>query len=154
MSLALLSGPSDNRDMTHDIKFEPRGMYLLATITGENNPETIASYMRKIVDHCDAIDCHRVLIHEKLSGPRLSTMEIFDLVSTGSEEILGSFDAIAFVDEEMGAMSDFAETVGVNRGMPIAMFTRLDKAESWIKQQVDDADSQRIFRGTNPEDMT
>ena len=74
-------------------------------------------------------------------------MQVFDIVSQGSMKALGKFDAIAFVDEKMGDMSNFAENVAINRGMPIAMFSDVESAEAWIVRQTDDADSQQIFRG-------
>ena len=50
---------------------------------------------------------------------------------------------------KLGEMADFAETVAVNRGMPVATFNDLGDAEEWIARQDDDSDSQRIFRGSD-----
>ncbi len=56
---------------------------------------------------CKNQDCYRVLIEENLTGPRLDTMEIFEMVATGSRSALGVFEALAYVDTnaEMGDMS-------------------------------------------------
>ena len=48
---------------------------------------------------------------------------------------MGVFDAIAYVDREMGSMGEFAETVAVNRGMPVAFFDNEEDAVDWLQKQ-------------------
>ena len=131
------------------IVFEQRPGYLYAHVTGPNSAESVKRYMGEVLKKCTEIDLFRVLIYECLVGERLGAMQIFDLITEGSIDALGRFDAIAFVDEKMGEMADFAETVAVNRGMPVATFNDLGDAEEWIARQDDDSDSQRIFRGSD-----
>ena len=133
--------------MPVSVDFELRSTYLYAQVDGENSAETVFAYMESVLAKCEELECFRVLIHECLSGPRLPPMVVFEIVSQGSMMALGKFDAIAFVDEKMGDMSDFAENVAINRGMPIAMFRDVESAEAWIVRQTDDSNSQRIFRG-------
>ena len=137
--------------MSYEIAFDRRATYLYARIAGTNTPTAILAYMQDIVAKCTEIDCFRVLIHECLDGPRLATLELFETVSEISFQVLGKFDAIAYVDEKMGELKYFGETVAINRGMPLAAFTDLDSATRWILAQTGDYDSQQIFRG-NPKD--
>lgn len=67
------------------------------------------------------------------------------MVAEGSMKAIGKFDAIAYVDEKMGQMADFAETVAVNRGMPVAMFDNLGDAEAWLCEQNSGSDQKHIF---------
>ena len=62
-------------------------------------------------------------------------MDIFFIVSDGSMRIPGFFKAIAFVDEQMGEIGDFAETVAVNRSMPLAAFNSMPTAREWLLEQ-------------------
>ena len=102
-------------------------------VTGSNSPESVVAYMNRVREECDARNCHRILIDEKLDGPRLDLMEIFALVTGGSSEALGFFDAIAYVDAQQDFEAvKFAETVAVNRGIPVAVFTSVEDAESWL----------------------
>ena len=137
--------------MSYEITFDQRPTYLYARISGTNTPETIFAYMEEIVAKCIEIDCFRVLIHECLDGPRLATLDLFETISEISLRVLGKLDAIAYVDEKIGELRYFGETVAVNRGMPLAAFTDIDSAVRWILAQTEDSDSQQIFRG-NPED--
>jgi hypothetical protein len=72
-------------------------------------------------------------------------MEVFSLVSEGSMKALGQFEAIAYVDQKMGDMAEFAETIAVNRGMPISVFNNTDDAQKWLTQQKPGASEQKIF---------
>ena len=121
--------------MSHRIEFDLRSTYLFARVTGTNTTETVKNYMRDVLAKCEEMGCFYVLIHECLEGPRLSTSEVFTLVSEGSQEALGRFSAIAFVDEQMGDVGRFAENVGVNRGIPLMVFNEVGEATRWIEQR-------------------
>lgn len=135
--------------MSYKLEIEQRPGYLYFRIDGENSRETIPRYMSDVVHECHERDCFRALVHECLSGPRLSPMEVFSVASEGSMDILGVFDAVAYVDEKMGEMLDFAETVAVNRGMPLAMFANLAKAEKWLLEQQPGQEEKSIFVSGN-----
>ena len=131
--------------MSHQVTVENREKYLYFKVTGENSPETIGAYMKDIVELCRKHDCFRILINECLTGPRLPTMDVFNVASEGAMQLLGQFDAIAYVDAQMGDMGDFVESVAVNRGMPLAFFSDIREAEEWIRDRPDGADEQYIF---------
>jgi hypothetical protein len=74
-----------------------------------------------------------VLIEERLEGPRLSTMGVFQIASEGSSQGRGFFEAIAYVDVNAeGDLMNFAETVAVNRFLPVRVFSSVSDAEKWL----------------------
>ena len=131
--------------MTFKLNVDNRGDYLFFTVTGTNTSETVSGYMAEVVAACEKHDCFRILIHEKLEGPRLEAMDVFNLASEGAMRVLGRFEAIAYVDEQMGSMGDFAESVAVNRGMPLAFFPNVRDAEKWIESRTEGEAEQYIF---------
>lgn len=131
--------------MEYEIAFHRHADYLHAKVVGKNSQDTVIQYMQDVRGKCREVDCFRVLIEECLDGPRLDTMEIFEMVATKSRSALGIFEAIALVDPEMGDMAEFAETVAVNRGMPLAMFGTVDDARNWLARQKSVATEQSIF---------
>lgn len=131
--------------MPYEVSFENYADYIHATVTGTNSRDAVIEYMADIRNECTNCDCFRVLIEEKLEGPRLQAMDIFSIASEGSMKALGLFEAIAYVDEKMGEMRSFAETVAVNRGMPIATFSTLAEAKNWLVNQEPGVDEQKIF---------
>jgi len=131
--------------MDYQIKFEDRRDYIHATVTGNNSRENVLAYMEDVLQECERRGCLRVLINECLEGPRFDTMQVFDVVAEGSMRALGRLEAFAYVDAQMGSMSEFAETVAVNRGVPVAMFNNMSDAEQWLQNQHPGNDEQYIF---------
>ncbi len=133
--------------MSYAIEFEKRAGYLYAQVTGTNSAAAVAGYLRDVLDECKGRDCYRVLIDERLTGPRLNVEDVFSIASDGAVNAMSVFHAVAYVDEEMGETSDFAETVAINRGMPVKTFPSVELAEAWLLAQVEEPDEKKIFRG-------
>lgn len=131
--------------MDYRVSFERHPTFIHATVTGTNSREAVIGYLGEILEECRRQKCFRVLIEERLEGPRLSTMEVFTIASEGAMRALGVFEAIAYVDERMGEMADFAETVAVNRGMPVRAFPSVAEAETWLAGLDADRSGMEIF---------
>lgn len=132
--------------MTYDVTFDRRSNFIHAVVTGRNTADSIIGYMNEIRDECEKQDCHRVLIEENLDGRRLDEMQIFDIISQGSADALGVFEALAYVDEQQDfEVVKFAETVAINRGIPIAVFSSVSDAENWLRHHVEGSSEQDIF---------
>jgi hypothetical protein len=127
------------------LSFERHPRYLHATVTGTNSRDVVMRYLADIKRECEKQDCYSVLIEERLDGPRLQTMDVFAIASEGSMRALGVFHAIAYVDQLMGDMADFAEMVAVNRGMPVRFFRNAEAAEKWLEAQEEGVREQDIF---------
>jgi hypothetical protein len=129
----------------YQLSFVRHPLYIHVTVTGTNSRETVMGYLDDIRCECIRQDCYRVLIEERLEGPRLQMMDVFSIASEGAMNALGVFHAMAYVDERMGDMANFAETVAVNRGMPVRMFTNVPDAENWLRAQQEGVREQDIF---------
>ena len=137
--------------MDYRISFERHPEYLHATITGANTAENVAGYLSDIIDECRRTECYRILVDEQLTGPRLEASDVFEIASTGAIKALGIFQAVAYVDPQMGDMADFAETVAINRGMPVKIFTSVEQARKWLLRQEEGPGEQQIFHGEESE---
>jgi hypothetical protein len=74
-----------------------------------------------------------VLIEERLEGPRLGTLDVYEIAAGGSGRAAGNFEAIAYVDvNAAGDLMKFAETVAVNRSVPVKVFSSVSDAEKWL----------------------
>ncbi len=119
--------------MSYEIAVDEKSGYLHAIVTGQNSVESVMRYMEDLHRECAARGCFRVLIEERLVGPRLGTPDIFRIASEGSGKSRGVFTAIAYVDVHAeGDLMKFAETVSVNRGLPVAVFSSVSEAERWL----------------------
>jgi hypothetical protein len=102
-------------------------------VTGPNTRENVAAYLEEVNRECVERGCFRVLIEERLDGPRLGTMDVFQIVTEATSRARGNFEAIAYVDVNAeGDLMEFAETVAVNRSMPVMVFATVSEAEEWL----------------------
>lgn len=111
------------------------GDFLHAIVTGVNSVENVVAYLQQLRQECEARGCFRVLIEERLEGPRLRTLDVFQIASQG---VVGAarIDAMAFVDVNAeGDLMKFAETVAANRGLPIRLFSSVSDARQWLQQR-------------------
>ncbi len=119
--------------MTYELTITRKPTYLHAVVIGKNTKENVVDYFQKIRSECASRNCHRVLIEERLEGPRFGTIDVFEVADQGSMESLGVFQAIAYIDESAtGDSMQFAETVARNRGIPIRVFSNVIDAENWL----------------------
>jgi len=119
--------------MAYNLTIRQRDNYLHARVTGENSMENVKRYLEEVFRKCKDTACSRLLIEEQLDGPRLDMFKVFEIASKGSMQIAGFFKAIAYVDiNAEGDLMRFAETVAVNRALPIKVFSTLAEAEKWL----------------------
>lgn len=119
--------------MTYTLTIHEKPTYLHAIVTGVNSRETVQRYLQEVRTECLARGCVRLLLEERLEGPRLGLMDVFRIASEGSADVSGTFKAFAYVDVNAnGDLMQFAETVAVNRRAPVAVFSNVEDAEHWL----------------------
>ena len=120
--------------MSYQLTIIEKAGYLQFTVTGENTRETVARYMEDILQHCRTRDCRRVLIEERLEGPRLAMVDVFTLAATGSMRHAGALMSMAYVDvHATGDNMYFAENVAVSRYFPVRVFATVAAAQQWLE---------------------
>lgn len=119
--------------MTYTLTIHEKPTHLHAIVTGLNSRETVQRYLQELRTECLARGCVRLLLEERLEGPRLGLMDVFKIASEGAAEVSGTFKAFAYVDVNAhGDLMQFAETVAVNRRAPVAVFSNVEDAEQWL----------------------
>ena len=84
-----------------------------------------------------AADSSRLLIEERLEGPRLNVRKVFEIASEESQRAVGVLRAIAYVDiNAEGDLMKFAETVAVNRALRVQIFSTIAEAQKWLMDRV------------------
>jgi len=119
--------------MSYELTIAQKLAYLHAIVTGQNTKENVAAYLEEIGNECTSRGCRRVLIEERLEGPRLRTIDVFSIVSEASNRAQRAFNAIAYVDVNAeGSVMKLAESVAVNRGVSVQVFSSVFEAEEWL----------------------
>ena len=122
--------------MTYQLTFRNQANYLHAIASGQNSLENVKGYLRQILHECKMAGCSRLLIEERLEGPRPNALEVFEIASEESRSALGILSAIAYVDiYAEGDLMEFAETVAINRALPVRIFATIAEAEKWLMNQ-------------------
>jgi len=125
--------------MSYELKVIEKPGYLHCVITGENTKDNIVSYVDDINRECTARNCFTVLIEERLDGPRLSIMDLFEIIQDITTRARGIYKAIVYVDVNAeGDSMKFAEDACVNRALPLAIFPTVSEAEEWITSKIKD----------------
>ena len=127
--------------MTYKLTIEERPTYLHAVVTGENSAQNVEQYFDELMRECTARGVPRVLVEERLEGPRLGAFEVFRMVSKGIVRYQRTLEALAYVDvNAQGNVMRFAEEVAVNRGFPVRMFPTVAAAKNWLLNEFPAAD--------------
>lgn len=122
--------------MGHELTVQEETGYLHIGVSGENSPETVRGYHADVYAACAQQNVSRVLIEENLYGPGLSVLDIYLIVSEGSSRTWPHVRRIAYVDankEHSSSNMHFAETVAVNRGVNIKVFSSVQEGEKWLR---------------------
>ena len=106
-----------------------------ATVEGQNTPANVSTYMRELFEACVEGNCSKLLIEERLDGPRLGTIDVFDIASKRADDMRGVQMPIAYVDmNAAGDLMAFAEMVAKNHGSMVKVFTTLAEAEALLSR--------------------
>ena len=110
-----------------------RGSYLHAVAQGPNSRDAVLGYFRELREACRTRDCYRVLIEERLDGPRFPPDERQLLMAEVVAWAGPTFEAVAYVDvnAEDDTIARLAGQV-VEPGMAIGIFATVADAERWI----------------------
>ena len=112
---------------------EQQGNHVHVVVTGTNSKEAVFSYLEEILDLCVARNCFRVLIEERLTGPRLALKDVLEIVNSAQEKAAGRFPTIAYVDvNATGPGMEYAEAAAAMRGMTMQLFPTVDEARRWL----------------------
>lgn len=131
--------------MSYKLTLHPKTTYLHAIVTGTNSRENVARYLEEVRSECMNRGCRRVLIEERLKGPRLGMTDVFRIATDGSKRAEGVLETIAYVDAyAAGPLMKFAETVAVNRALPVMLFSSVSDAEEWLLENDQDAGQQAV----------
>lgn len=122
--------------MPYELTLIQKSGYLHAVVTGENTVRNVAGYLEELRRESVKNGCRRLLIEERLEGPRLGFLDVFQIVAEESRRKRGPIEAIAYVDVNAeGDLMKFAENVAFNRFMHVKAFSSVREAEDWLLAQ-------------------
>ena len=114
--------------------------YVQAIANGEKDFEYATKLFTQIVQACEENDCKKVLGLADTTKP-LRTMEAYQMAELFRELGLTHEYRIAWVELNADSYDStyFAETVLVNRGMPVRLFPDEVQAKKWLLDDNDES---------------
>ena len=116
------------------VSVDDAGQYLHVCVTGAQRGAA-GSHWDQVWVACRGSGQDRFLIEERLPGPRLGTLELFETASAWAQRPWPAGHHIAYVDAA-GRLDEsarhFVETVARNRGLNVRCFSVLQEAVGWL----------------------
>ena len=119
----------------YTLRLEERPGYLYAFVTGrEDTLDACKEYWTRIHEEALELDVDRVVVEEDFPN-QLTPMEMFQF-GEFVKEAFGCRFKVAHVDRQLSDLdlNSFAETVAVNRGINVRIFSSFADAEKWIME--------------------
>ncbi len=123
--------------MAYDLRFEVRGDVLWVTATGIRSFQTVLAMMQDISAASVEKKCEKVLIDVLALEGRLTTLDAFKIPSEHFPKLRDHslITRCAIIDlEEFKHSYRFFETVAVNRGYNLRIFSDTGEAIAWLKK--------------------
>ena len=121
--------------MNYHFKIEEHPKYLHAAASGKNSAENALRFLREAYEACMKCQASAVLLEMRFEGPALDTGSIYSVIAQRSEtgRQLRKIAYVAPVDPDV-SKSKFAETVAINRGVNVRLFTTVEAAKKWLEE--------------------
>lgn len=121
--------------MSYALSLEEQPSYLHAKVSGTNSAQNAHRFLVEVHEAWVQRNHSAVLLEMNLSGPSLSVLSIFTIISERAPYAHG-LKRIAYVDTGSGhdrEQARFAETVARNRGVNVRLFPTVEAAEAWLR---------------------
>ena len=114
--------------MPFDVSIKKENDYILVKVAGEYDTKEMRSYDPKMLANaCDHFKCNKLLIDiQELTG-KVSILENFDL-GKGMATYLGLQKRVVILGTKEQSKDDFIQTVAVNRGADVKIFSNKREA--------------------------
>lgn len=118
----------------YTLTIDPKGTYLHAVVRGTNDRATVLAYFAEVRKACVTRDCYRVLVEERLEGPRFPPDVLLPLMAEVAGSAGVTFEALAYVD--VMAVTDSVLRLAsqvVQPGANVGVFDTVAEAEAWLR---------------------
>jgi hypothetical protein len=123
--------------MSYQLTFEQRPGYVHSKVVGERSVENTLRFLHDSYTACVNSGRTALLLEMHLSGPSLTTASMFEVIASWVYEAV-KLRKIAYVEGPIddAALSEFAMTVAVNRGVNMRQFRDVAAAAAWLSEEL------------------
>ena len=123
--------------MPYKIHYEKEQDYISVTVEGKFALSTLKELAAKVAENIEHYGCNRILNDMRLAKMTRGTIDIYNMPTTASNEGVEKRCKRALVVSEESSDFHFLETVFLNQGHNVKMFTDIDEAMRWLLNRED-----------------
>ena len=126
----------ENKNELYNITFKQNDDVLCAETRGKRTFKVVISIAKEIIEACKKYGTKRVLVDVRNLEGRLSTINAYNIPADYFEDFRDPevLRKVAIIDlEEFSEQYKFFETVAVNRGYNLNIFSDVTKALEWLR---------------------
>ena len=118
--------------MPYNIHYEKEQDYISVTVEGKFDLSTLKELAAEVAKCIEQYGCKRILNDMRLAKMTRGTIDIYNMPPTASSAGVEKRCKRALVVSEESSDFHFLETVFLNQGHNVKMFTDIDEAMYWL----------------------
>jgi hypothetical protein len=118
--------------MPFTIEYSQEADIIMVVVDGELSLSLLQELAGEVTKTVKKVGCRRILNDLRKAKPTKSTIDIYDMPGTARKSGVGLACKRALLVVEETDDFHFLETVFINQGHQVRMFTDLGAAESWL----------------------
>jgi hypothetical protein len=124
--------------MPYQLTIVEHPTYLHATATGSHSAQNVLRFLAEAYEECVKRGHASVLLEVNFTGPSLDVTSIYRVISQRVADAT-KLAKVAYVDTSGrdAGRKEFAESVALNRGVNVRLFTGLEAAREWLGERAD-----------------
>jgi len=118
--------------MPYKINYQIEGDYISIRVEGDFALSTLKDLAVDVARHIEKHGCNRILNDMRQAKLTKGTIDIYNMPKTASTSGINNYCKRALVVSEQSSDFHFLETVFLNQGHNVKMFTDIEEAMSWL----------------------
>lgn len=118
--------------MSYKINYNKEQDYITVTVEGEFTLSTFKELAADVAVYIERHGCKHILNDLRLARLTENTLDIYNMPKSAKQAGVGSYLKRAMVVSELSSNFRFLETVFINQGHNVKMFTVMDDALQWL----------------------
>jgi hypothetical protein len=121
--------------MSHRIVYEKEGDYVSVVVEGNFALPMLKVLAVDVARQIEQHGCNRILNDMRLAKLTKGTIDIYNMPKIASASGIDTYCKRALVVSEISSDFHFLETVFLNQGHNVRMFTDIEEAMSWLLEE-------------------
>ncbi|MGD8405621.1 MAG: hypothetical protein PVJ21_18325 [Anaerolineales bacterium] len=118
--------------MSYNINYNKEQDYIVVTVEGEFTLSTIKVLAADVANFVDRYNCNHILNDLRHARLTEETIDIYNMPKNARQFGAGSYLRRALVVIELTSNFRFLETVFINQGHIVKLFTKMEDALHWL----------------------